>query len=307
MARQNPARSRRSVALAGGSTPGLGEGHRRHEPAVGTLCALDGEAGAAADRCGRSTLTNTSSPEPSAPEGPLARSASTQVTPAASVLADCRQSRRSADAPPTYRWLMSERVMVVTFRRQGRGCSWTALRPPRTIVPGPTMAAGGDLPHDLYTFVIEDALGIEYGFWGCVAAGGHVQDPRTQADPAGKDGHCTSPGRSRRRRGTRQRDPLRVAYRRADTARRRARLDAVAVAGVGRRRRTGPPVAEPPAGHPPTSRLPALVGTVSATATDRPTTPGSRRRSALSGARSRRTATTYAGSSSGPPTTTSRC
>lgn len=35
------------------------------------------------------------------------------------------------------------------------------------------MAAGGDLPHDLYTFVIEDALGIEYGFriWGCIAAG----------------------------------------------------------------------------------------------------------------------------------------
>ncbi len=33
------------------------------------------------------------------------------------------------------------------------------------------MAAGGDLPHDLYTFVIEDALGIQFGFWGCVAIG----------------------------------------------------------------------------------------------------------------------------------------
>ena len=33
------------------------------------------------------------------------------------------------------------------------------------------MAAGGDLPHDLYTFVIEDALDIRKGFWGCVAAG----------------------------------------------------------------------------------------------------------------------------------------
>jgi hypothetical protein len=33
------------------------------------------------------------------------------------------------------------------------------------------MAAGGDLPHDLYTFVIEDALDIEHGFWGCIAAG----------------------------------------------------------------------------------------------------------------------------------------
>lgn len=61
--------------------------------------------------------------------------------------------------------------MTVTFRRAGRCCVWTALRPPRTVVPGPSMAAGGDLPHDLYTFVIEDALAIEFGFWGCVAAG----------------------------------------------------------------------------------------------------------------------------------------
>ena len=33
------------------------------------------------------------------------------------------------------------------------------------------MAAGGDVPHDLATFVIEAELGIERGFWGCVAAG----------------------------------------------------------------------------------------------------------------------------------------
>lgn len=70
-----------------------------------------------------------------------------------------------------YRRVVAEHDMVVTFRRQGRGCSWTALRPPRTLVPGPTMAAGGDLPHDLYTFVIEDGLDIPKGFWGCVAAG----------------------------------------------------------------------------------------------------------------------------------------
>jgi hypothetical protein len=61
--------------------------------------------------------------------------------------------------------------MVVTFRKAGRTCAWTALRPPRTVVPGPSMAAGGDLPHDLFTFVIEHGLGIEHGFWGCVAAG----------------------------------------------------------------------------------------------------------------------------------------
>jgi hypothetical protein len=33
------------------------------------------------------------------------------------------------------------------------------------------MAAGGDLPHDLSTFVIEATLAIDHGFWGCVAEG----------------------------------------------------------------------------------------------------------------------------------------
>ena len=61
--------------------------------------------------------------------------------------------------------------MTVTFHRRGRVCSWTAVRPPRTVVPGSAMAMGADLPHDLSTFVIEAALGIEHGFWGCVADG----------------------------------------------------------------------------------------------------------------------------------------
>lgn len=58
-----------------------------------------------------------------------------------------------------------------TKGKGGRTCGWVAVRPPRSRVPGPTMAAGGDLPHDLATFVIEQALGIEHGFWGCVADG----------------------------------------------------------------------------------------------------------------------------------------
>lgn len=33
------------------------------------------------------------------------------------------------------------------------------------------MAAGGDVPHDLATFVIEESLGFKHGFWGCVADG----------------------------------------------------------------------------------------------------------------------------------------
>ena len=76
--------------------------------------------------------------------------------------------------------------MAVTFRKRGRACSWTAVRPPRTIVPGPTMAAGGDLPHDLYTFVIESALGLEFGFWGCVAAGATFKTLGRKRTPQGK-------------------------------------------------------------------------------------------------------------------------
>ena len=60
------------------------------------------------------------------------------------------------------------------------------MRPPRTVVPGPTMAAGGDLPHDLYTFVIEDALQIEHGFWGCVAAGATFKSLGRKRTPQGR-------------------------------------------------------------------------------------------------------------------------
>jgi hypothetical protein len=48
------------------------------------------------------------------------------------------------------------------------------------------MAAGGDLPHDLYTFVIEDALGLEHGFWGCVAAGATFKTLGRKRTPQGK-------------------------------------------------------------------------------------------------------------------------
>lgn len=48
------------------------------------------------------------------------------------------------------------------------------------------MAAGGDLPHDLYTFVIEDALEIEHGFWGCVAAGATFKTLGRKQTPQGR-------------------------------------------------------------------------------------------------------------------------
>jgi len=76
--------------------------------------------------------------------------------------------------------------MIVTFRRLGRTCSWTALRPPRTLVPGPAMAAGADLPHDLHTFVIEQALGLRHGFWGCVADGATFRTLGRKRTPQGR-------------------------------------------------------------------------------------------------------------------------
>lgn len=81
---------------------------------------------------------------------------------------------------------MSARSMTVTFHKRGRVCAWTALRPPRSIVPGPAMAAGRDLPHDLFTFVIEDRLDIEHGFWGCVAAGATFKTLGRKRTPQGR-------------------------------------------------------------------------------------------------------------------------
>lgn len=78
--------------------------------------------------------------------------------------------------------------MEVRFTRgnKGRTCRWEALRPPRTRVPGPSMAAGGDLPHDLATFVIEQTLGLEHGFWGCVAEGATFKTLGRKRTPQGR-------------------------------------------------------------------------------------------------------------------------
>jgi len=48
------------------------------------------------------------------------------------------------------------------------------------------MAAGADLPHDLYTFVIEKALGLRHGFWGCVAEGATFRTLGRKRTPQGK-------------------------------------------------------------------------------------------------------------------------
>lgn len=84
-----------------------------------------------------------------------------------------------------YGFAMTGRPMTVTFQKRKRTCGWSALRPPRTVVPGSTMAAGGDLPHDLATYVVELALGIEHGFWGCVAEGGTFRSLGRKRTPQG--------------------------------------------------------------------------------------------------------------------------
>jgi len=79
--------------------------------------------------------------------------------------------------------------VLVRFRRaaKGRACAWEAVRPPRTRVPGSTMAAGADVPHDLATFVVEQALGIEHGFWGCVAQGATFRSLGRKRTPQGTE------------------------------------------------------------------------------------------------------------------------
>jgi hypothetical protein len=48
------------------------------------------------------------------------------------------------------------------------------------------MAAGADIPHDLSTFVIETALQIERGFWGCVAEGATFRSLRRKRTEQGR-------------------------------------------------------------------------------------------------------------------------
>ena len=64
---------------------------------------------------------------------------------------------------------------------------WEAVRGKRTKVPGTTMALGrGDLPHDLSQLVVEATLGIENGFWGCVAQGATFKSTGRKRTKAGR-------------------------------------------------------------------------------------------------------------------------
>ena len=49
------------------------------------------------------------------------------------------------------------------------------------------MAAGADVPHDLATFVVEEALDLRHGFWGCVADGATFRSTGRTRTRQGRD------------------------------------------------------------------------------------------------------------------------
>jgi hypothetical protein len=68
-----------------------------------------------------------------------------------------------------------------------RLATWQAVRGKRTRVDGPTMALGrGDLPHDLTQYIVEAAVGVDHGFWGCVADGASFRSIRRRRTKPGR-------------------------------------------------------------------------------------------------------------------------
>jgi hypothetical protein len=70
--------------------------------------------------------------------------------------------------------------MQVAFQKvdDGRLCAWVATPAKRKPFQGTTMATGRDLPHDLAHFVVEETLGLQWGFWGLVAKGATFKSVR---------------------------------------------------------------------------------------------------------------------------------
>jgi len=62
--------------------------------------------------------------------------------------------------------------MNITFTRSGERTYTTfALRDDGVMLEVPSYDRTSPLPHDLAHYVVERELGLERGFWGCVAAG----------------------------------------------------------------------------------------------------------------------------------------
>ena len=62
--------------------------------------------------------------------------------------------------------------MKVTFtKEQDKKYFSTVLRNDGVLVFVPGVGKKYDLPHDFSHFIIEKSLGLEWGFWGCIAKG----------------------------------------------------------------------------------------------------------------------------------------
>lgn len=62
--------------------------------------------------------------------------------------------------------------MTITFTKTGAGTYTTlARRDDAVVLEVPSYDRTAPLPHDLAHYVVERELGLQRGFWGCVAAG----------------------------------------------------------------------------------------------------------------------------------------
>jgi hypothetical protein len=62
--------------------------------------------------------------------------------------------------------------MIITFTKTGAGTYTTlARREDGVLLEVPSYDRTAPLPHDLAHYVVEQDLGLQQGFWGCVAAG----------------------------------------------------------------------------------------------------------------------------------------
>lgn len=77
-------------------------------------------------------------------------------------------------------------VRFTKHNKNGRvACSWVARRG-RTVIPGPYMPAGKDLPHDLGQYVVEAATGTANGFWGLIDQGATFKSTGRKATKPGR-------------------------------------------------------------------------------------------------------------------------
>jgi hypothetical protein len=72
--------------------------------------------------------------------------------------------------------------MEATFAKVDPGfCETSVVRSDGVRLAVPTFGPMRHMPHDLVHFVVESELGIQHGFWGCIAAGAVFRGMRVLA------------------------------------------------------------------------------------------------------------------------------